>query len=124
MQNNYRDYNVGELLDAMSILIGLQNLSENRQQSAANDVHKANDEQANYLLEKLEDRFDNLNDSIINLHTKDVFCAEKTANRIESIMQELKDMQAYMSVLADRLSAQNDMFSNLVKFLEDKNDSK
>ena len=33
----------------ISLLVGVQNLQENRQQTAANDVHTANDEQAKLL---------------------------------------------------------------------------
>lgn len=55
--NNYNNYNngyeIGDVLNAISILLGYQNLLENRQQSAYNDVHSANDEQAERLLSEI-----------------------------------------------------------------------
>ena len=50
-----------DALDALGIasfLLGLENLYENRQQSAANDVGAANDKQASYLLEEIGKRLD------------------------------------------------------------------
>ena len=48
-------------LDALGIasfLLGWENLMENRQQSAQNDVGAANDRQASYLLEEIGKRLD------------------------------------------------------------------
>ena len=39
----------GDLLNIVSILIGLQNLQENREQSEHNDIQSANDNQAKML---------------------------------------------------------------------------
>lgn len=50
-----------DLLSVLSILIGYQNLMENRQQSAHNDVSAANDKQAHVLLEELNKRFEEQN---------------------------------------------------------------
>lgn len=50
-----------DALDALGIasfLLGLENLMENRQQSAQNDVGAANDKQASYLLEEIGKRLD------------------------------------------------------------------
>ena len=50
-----------DALDALSIasfLLGWENLMENRQQSAQNDVGAANDKQASYLLEEIGKRLD------------------------------------------------------------------
>ena len=50
-----------DALDALGIasfLLGLENLYENRQQSAQNDVGAANDKQASYLLEEIGKRLD------------------------------------------------------------------
>lgn len=44
-----------------SFLLGYENLIENRQQSAHNDVSAANDKQAQYLLEELGRKFDEQN---------------------------------------------------------------
>lgn len=50
-----------DLLTVMSLIIGYENLIENRQQSAHNDVSAANDKQAQYLLEELGRKFDEQN---------------------------------------------------------------
>ena len=42
-----------DLLAVISILLGYENLIENREQSAHNDVSAANDKQAQYLLNQL-----------------------------------------------------------------------
>jgi hypothetical protein len=54
-------------LDAISVasfLLGLENLQENRAQSAHNDVQTANQEQAEYLLGELKKQFDEQNDML------------------------------------------------------------
>ena len=55
------DNNNGDLLNIVSILIGLQNLHENREQTAHNDVQIANDNQAKFLLDELKKQFDEQN---------------------------------------------------------------
>jgi hypothetical protein len=50
-----------DLLAVVSVLLGMQNLQENRQQSAHNDVQLANDKQAQYLLQEINRRFDEQN---------------------------------------------------------------
>lgn len=52
---------LGEILGLWSLLLGYQNLEENREQSAHNDVSAANDAQAQYLLEELGRKFDEQN---------------------------------------------------------------
>ena len=42
-----------DLLVVISILLGYENLIENREQSAHNDVSATNDKQAQYLLNQL-----------------------------------------------------------------------
>lgn len=46
----------------ISLLVGVQNLQENRQQTAANDVHAANEEQAKLLLTEIRKLFQEQND--------------------------------------------------------------
>ncbi len=46
----------------ISFLVGVQNLQENRQQTAANDVHVANDEQAKLLLTEIRKLFQEQNE--------------------------------------------------------------
>ena len=50
-----------DLLQILSIILGYQNLIENRQQSTHNDVTAANDKQAQFLLEELSNKFDEQN---------------------------------------------------------------
>ena len=61
MQNNQ---NYSDLLNALSLILAVENLSENKQQSQYNDVHKANDEQAELLLKEINDRFAEQNENI------------------------------------------------------------
>lgn len=46
-----------DMLNAISVIIGMQNLKENREQSAHNDVQIANAEQARYLLAEIALQF-------------------------------------------------------------------
>lgn len=47
-----------DALGIVSLIVGLQNMAENRQQSEQNDVSAANDRQASYLLEEIGKRLD------------------------------------------------------------------
>lgn len=62
MNNNgiYNDF-VSDLLNIVSIMLGYENLMENRQQSEANDVNKANQEQEKHILDDLHAKFDEQN---------------------------------------------------------------
>lgn len=62
MTSNNQNYS--DLLNALPLILAVENLSENRQQSQYNDVHKANDEQAKLLLEKINERFAEQNENI------------------------------------------------------------
>lgn len=55
-------------LDMASLVLAILNLSENRQQSQYNDVHKANDEQAELLLKEINKRFAEQNEMIDCIH--------------------------------------------------------
>lgn len=55
--SNGGNNDVGNLLDLISILIGYENLMENRQQSADNDVNIANQKQAKQILDDLHAQF-------------------------------------------------------------------
>ena len=62
--NNPYDSQSNELINLINILsfvVGLQNMQENRLQSAQNDVQAANDKQAEYLLNEIKRRFDEQN---------------------------------------------------------------
>lgn len=55
-----------DFITVLSFAISIQNLEENRQQTADNDVHKANDEQAKFLLKEIDRKFDELKELILN----------------------------------------------------------
>ena len=56
--------NYSDLLNALSLILAVENLKQNEAQSQYNDVHKANDEQAELLLEKINERFAEQNENI------------------------------------------------------------
>ena len=62
MNNNNQNYS--DLLNALSLILAVENLKQNEAQSQYNDVHKANDEQAKLLLEKINERFAEQNENI------------------------------------------------------------
>lgn len=55
---NPYDNQFENLVNAIALIIGLINLQENRQQSAYNDVHAANDAQKQELLQEIKPRLD------------------------------------------------------------------
>lgn len=59
--NNNNSDMAGNLLNLISVLVGLENLMENRQQSAENDVNSANQRQAKEILDDLHKQFDKQN---------------------------------------------------------------
>ena len=63
MNTPYQDQNneLSNLINILSLVVGLQNMQENRLQSAQNDVQSANDRQAEYLLNEINRRFDEQN---------------------------------------------------------------
>ena len=50
-----------DMLNAISVILGIQNLQENREQSAHNDVQAANAKQAEYLLAEIAKQFEEQN---------------------------------------------------------------
>lgn len=50
-----------DLLTVISLIIGYENLMENRSQSAHNDVNASNSQQAKFLLQEIYRRFDEQN---------------------------------------------------------------
>ena len=59
--NDGSNDNFGILLDIISILLGYENLMENRQQSAENNISKSNQEQAKQILGDLHEQFNKQN---------------------------------------------------------------
>ena len=58
---NQRQFDAIDIISVLSFMLGYQNLQENRQQSAHNDVSAANDRQAKFLLEELGWKFEEQN---------------------------------------------------------------
>lgn len=60
--NNFnRQFDFLDILNILSFLLAVENLSENRSQSAYNDVHAANSEQLEQILRELDKRFEEQN---------------------------------------------------------------
>ena len=68
-----------DMLGVASFLLGVENLMENRQQSAQNDVGAANDKQASYLLSEIGKRLD------------------RQDRTLEVIMEKLEQMERRLS---------------------------
>ena len=66
MTSNNQNYS--DLLNALSLILAVENLKQNEAQSQYNDVHKANDEQAKLLLKEINERFEKQN-IILKEHT-------------------------------------------------------
>ena len=49
--------NFFDILNLASLLVGVQNLNENREQSAHNDIQSANQSQAEFLLKEIKQQF-------------------------------------------------------------------
>lgn len=62
---NGGQFDVMDMLSVMSFLLGLENLQENRQQSAQNDVKAANEKQAKQILSEIGERLDK-QDAMLN----------------------------------------------------------
>lgn len=59
--NEQRQFDAIDIISVLSFMLGYQNLQENRQQSAHNDVSAANDKQARFLIEELGRKFEEQN---------------------------------------------------------------
>ena len=64
--NNPND-NFFNILNLASLLVGIQNLNENRSQSAHNDVEAANTKQAEFLLAEINRRFEEQNEMLAQI---------------------------------------------------------
>ena len=62
MNNNNQNYS--DLLNVLSLILAVENLKQNEAQSQYNDVHRANDEQAELLLNNINKRFAEQNENI------------------------------------------------------------
>lgn len=66
MTSNNQNYS--DLLNVLSLILAVENLKQNEAQSQYNDVHKANDKQAELLLKEINERFEKQN-IILREHT-------------------------------------------------------
>lgn len=58
---NQRELDFMDMISILSLALGYENLLENRQQSAQNDIGAANDAQAKFMLEEINRRFEDQN---------------------------------------------------------------
>lgn len=78
--------NLMDALQVVSLMLGFQNLQENREQSAHNDVQAANDKQAQFLLEELKKLFQEQNEMLF------------------AILFELRDLNSFLYYLLNERS--------------------
>lgn len=62
---NQREFDFMDMISILSLALGYENLLENRQQSAQNDIGAANDAQARFMLEEINRRFENQNQVVV-----------------------------------------------------------
>lgn len=78
--NNFFDF-----INAMSLIIGIQNLSENREQSAHNNIQFENQKQAEFLLKEISRQFEDI---------KSLFDEQnKTLRQIVKALQKINDTE-------------------------------
>lgn len=68
--NLQNQQNFMDILQVLSLYLGYENLLENRQQSAHNDVQSANDQQAKFLLEAIDEQFNKQNAMLESILTE------------------------------------------------------
>lgn len=67
---NSGELGFADIASALSLILGYENLMENRQQSAQNDVSAANDAQAKFLLEQIGKQFEEQNKVLADINTR------------------------------------------------------
>lgn len=77
MYQNNDNINGNDIINALSLLLAVANLNENREQLAHNDVHKANDKQAEYLLREINTRFEQQNEMLLEIMARLELLEEK-----------------------------------------------
>lgn len=80
-QNGYNN-NFFDLISLISLIVGVSNLQENREQSAHNDVQRENDRQAHYLLTEIARLFEGINQRLA-----------QQDETLEKIARALKEMR-------------------------------
>jgi DNA polymerase III delta prime subunit len=77
MYQNNDNVNGNDIINALSLLLAVANLNENREQSAHNDVQTANDKQAEYLLREINTRFEQQNEMLLEIMARLKLLEEK-----------------------------------------------
>lgn len=77
MYQNNDNVNGNDIINALSLLLAVANLNENREQSAHNDVQTANDKQAEYLLREINTRFEEQNEMLLEIMARLELLKEK-----------------------------------------------
>lgn len=77
MYQNNDNINGNDIINALSLLLAVVNLNENREQSAHNDVQTANDKQAEYLLREINTRFEQQNEMLLEIMARLKLLEEK-----------------------------------------------
>lgn len=123
MNNNNNEIDMGYILGVISILLGMINLQENREQSAHNDIQIANDKQAKYLLEGITQKFDEQNEMLEKIKKDLKFNTQITLvdDGAEYLVRDLWKMgHDLLSNINKRFDEQNKMLENMLKLLERK----
>lgn len=66
---NTPNNNFFDILNLASLIVGIQNLQENREQSAHNDVQAENQKQAQFLLSEITRQFEEQNQILEEIRT-------------------------------------------------------
>jgi hypothetical protein len=77
MYQNNDNINGNDIINALSLLLAVANLNENREQSAHNDVQTANDKQAEYLLREINTRFEQQKEMLLEIMARLELLEEK-----------------------------------------------
>ena len=67
---NQREFDFTDMISILSLALGYENLLENRQQSAQNDIGAANDAQAKFMLEEINGRFEDQNKVLVEIQQR------------------------------------------------------
>lgn len=67
---NQREFDFVDVISILSLALGYENLLENRQQSAQNDIGAANDAQAKFMLEEINGRFEDQNKVLVEIQQR------------------------------------------------------
>lgn len=67
---NQREFDFMDTISILSLALGYENLLENRQQSAQNDIGAANDAQAKFMLEEINRRFEDQNEVLAEIQQR------------------------------------------------------